>query len=341
MSVTPAGAVLSPRFALAVGEETLVESAGRVVSLSVDASLDGASRFAATLAGEFDPAAGRFTDLDASRFELGAETTVDLGYDEGTTRVFVGRVTGTRATFPADAPPTLEVSGYGPVYAMTRDSRSASWDERTDGEVAEEVAAGYDFDATEVDATGVARRKVVQNGQNDYRFLRGLAARNGFECFGHLGTFHFRAPREDADPALTLRYGEELRSFAVERSDAADVAEVEVRHWDPKGKREIVGTAERETDGDARRVLRRPVDSREEADRVAGAELDRLARGTVRARGETVGLPELVPGEPVAVAGVGEFGGEGGPTYYVRSVTHRLDGRAGYRTTFEATEVSA
>lgn len=338
MNAASTGGLLAPRFTLVLGGETLLETSGRVVSLSVDASLDGASRFAVTLASGYDLVAGEFTGLDTSRFELGADATVDLGFGEHTERVFVGRVTGTRATFPADGPPTIEVSGYGPLYAMTRDSESESWDERTDSEVAADVVGEYDFDATEIEETGVTRRKVVQNGQNDFRFLQGLAARNGFECFSHLGTFHFRAPREDADPALTLGYADDLRSFTVERTDADDVSEVEVRHWDPKAKREIVGTAERETEGEARRVIRRPVDSREEADRVAEAELDRLARGTVRARGETVGLPNLVPGEPISVSGVGEFGGEGGPTYYVRSVTHRLDAQGGYRTTFEATE---
>lgn len=341
MSATPTGTVHVPRFTVTVGEETLVESSGRVTSLSVEASLDGASRFVVGLAGRFDHATGRFTDIDLDRFELGREATVDLGYDGEPERVFVGRVTGTRATFPADAPPTLEVSGYGPLYAMTRDSESESWTERTDSEVAADVAGGYDFDATVVEGTGVTRRRIVQNGQNDYRFLQGLAARNGFECFGHLGTFYFRAPREDADPAHSLRYGDRLRSFTAERSDADDVAEVEVRHWDPKAKREIVGTAERETDGDARRVLRRPVDSSEEAERIAEGELERLARGTTRASGEAVGLPGLVPGEPVSITGTGSFGGEEGPTYYVRSVTHRVDARSGYRTSFEATGAMA
>lgn len=340
MSVVSTGAVLAPRFTVVLGEETLVETSGRVRSLAVEASLDGAARFAVTLVGQFDPVDGEFVGFDASRYELGADATVDLGYDENQERVFVGRIAGVRGSFPADGAPTLEVSGYGPLYGMTRDSESESWTETTDSEVAADVVADYDFDATVVEETGVTRRRVVQNGQNDYRFLRGLAARNGFECFGHLGTFHFRAPREDADPVLSLRYGDELRSFTAERSDADDVAEVEVRHWDPKAKREIVGTAEREADGEARRVLHRPVDSPEEAERIAEAELDRLARGTLRAQGETVGLPGLVPGEPVSVTGVGPFGGEGGPTYYVRSVSHRVDAQSGYRTTFEATEAA-
>ncbi|MEF8841159.1 MAG: contractile injection system protein, VgrG/Pvc8 family [Haloarculaceae archaeon] len=341
MSASAVGTVDTPRFAVTIDDETLVESSGRVTSLSVETSLDAASRFVVELAGRFDPATGRFTDLDPDRFELGAEATVDLGYDGEPERVFVGRVAGIRASFPADSAPTLEVSGYGPLHAMTRDSESESWTERTDSEVAADVVGDYDFDATVVEETGVTRRRIVQNGQNDYRFLQGLAARNGFECFGHLGTFYFRTPREDVDPALSLRYGDRLRSFTAERSDADDVAEVEVRHWDPKAKREIVGTAERETDGDARRVFRRPVDSPEEAERLAQAELERLARGTTRASGEATGLPELVPGEPVAITGVGSFGGEDGPTYYVRSVTHRVDARSGYRTSFEATEAMA
>jgi len=226
------------------------------------------------------------------------------------------------------------------MYPLTRDSASDSWSERTDSEVAADIAGAYDFAAVDIEETGVDRRQVVQNGETDFRFLQALAARNGFECFADLETFRFRAPRDDADPATTLRYGDTLRSFAVERSQSADVAEVTVRYWDPTGKREIVGRATRDSAGEASRVLRRPVDSPEEAERVAEGELARLARGTVRATGETVGRPDLVPGTTVSVAGVGDVGAATGRSYYVQSVTHRLDAE-GYRTAFEATEAVA
>lgn len=340
MSAVPTGTVRAPRFTVSVDGEALVESSGTVSSVSVVSSVDGASRFSASLTGLFDYAEGGFVELDVPQFDPGAAVTVDLGYEEPLARAFVGRITGSRASFPADGTPTVEVSGHGPLYEMGRNSDSDSWSERTDSEVAEDVAGDYEFDAVVVEETGVTRRRVVQNGQNDLQFLQGLASRNGFECFGDRGTFYFRAPRDDADPALTLRYGDRLTSFTVDRSDASDVAEVEVRHWDPKAKREIVGTAERETEGQARRVLRRPVDSPEEAERIAEGELERLARGTVQGNGETAGMPDLVPGEPVAIEGVGPYGGDGGPTYYVRSVTHRIDS-SGYRTTFDVSGVMA
>lgn len=329
--------VLAPGFELTIGEYTLTESVDTVQSLSVTCSLDGAARFAATLAPRFDHGEGRFPTLRTEMFETDSPATVSLGFDGTRQRVFVGRVAGSRATFPAARAPTVEVNGFGPMYPLTRDSASDSWRERTDSDVAADIAGAYDFAAVETDATGVTRRQVVQNGETDFRFLQGLAARNGFECFGDLDTFRFRAPRDDTDPETTLSYGDSLRSFTVERSGSADVAEVTVRYWDPTGKREIVGTATRESSGEAKRVLRRPVDSPEEAERVAEGELARLARGTVRATGEAVGRPDLAPGTTIAVDGVGEATGQ---AYYLQSVTHRFDA-GGYRTTFEATEAVA
>ena len=329
--------VLAPRFELVVGEQTLTESVGSVQHLSVIQSLDSTARFAATLAPRFDYAQGRFANLDPDLFETGTHVTLSVGFNGAVEQVFVGRVAGSRTTFPVEGAPTVEVNGFGPMYPLTRDSGSDSWTEHTDSDVAIDIAGRYDFAAIDVEATGVTRRRVVQNGETDFRFLQALAARNGFECFGALGTFRFRTPRNDADPALTLRYGDTLRSFTVERSQSTDVAEVTVRYWDPTGKREIVGTATRETAGEARRVVRQPVDSPEEAERVAEGELARLARGTVRATGETVGRPDLEPGTTIAVTGAGGIGEAAEQTYYVQSVTHRLD-IGGYRTTFKATE---
>jgi hypothetical protein len=332
--------VLAPQFELRVGDRTLTPSVGDVESVSVTRSLDAAARFTATLRPQFDHGEGRFTILPADLFEPETPVTVSLGFEADTDRVFVGRVAGSRATFPAARTPTVELNGFGPTFPLTRDSASDSWTERTDSDVAADIADQYAFEAVDVEETGVTRRQVVQNGETDFRFLQALAARNGFECFADLDVFRFRAPRDDADPAVTLAYGDTLRSFTAERTRSADIAEVTVRYWNPTGKREIVGTATRDSGGEATRVLRRPVDSPEEAERVAEGELTRLARGTVRASGETVGTPAVTPGTTVAVDGIDAVAGAADRVYYVRSVTHRVDA-AGYRTTFEATEAVA
>jgi hypothetical protein len=215
-----------------------------------------------------------------------------------------------------------------------RETRSRSWDEVTDSDVARDVVTEYGFASVTVEDTGLVHRKVVQDRQNDYRFLAERAERNGFEFFARRDALFFRAPERGTDPIVTLRYGEGVRSFSAELNTAEQVGTVTVRHWDPAEKEEIVGVAEADDRGPGRTVVRLPVRSRAEAERLAAATLDEIRAGRVGGTVETVGIPEIRAGETVRLRGFGErFSGD----YHVDQATHRI-GAAGYSTSFEVTE---
>lgn len=323
----------APRFVVRVGNEEIREFDGVISALSVDTILDGADRFSFTLAGQFDHEARRFTGIDWDQYSSGTEVRIRMGYENLQEPALVGRIQSVRPDFPASGEPTVEVSGYGLLHDMTRGTNSNSWDETTDTAVVREVASEYAFDRVVVEETGTTRRKVIQDDQSDYRFLKSLADRNGFELFGDRDTLYFRAPKHDRTPEVTLQYGESLGSFSPEFNDAAQVQTVEVRHWNPKTKEEIVGSAERDR-GSGKTVLRRPVESRDEAEAVARAELDRLAEGLIEGNGETVGLPEIRAGTVLRLEGLGDmFTG----TYYVQQATHGI-GSSGYETSFDVSE---
>lgn len=323
-----------PRFDLTVGSETFQERAGVVADLFVDATVDGADRFAVTFVYPFDMEAREFEGLDWELFAPDTPVSVSLGYGDSRERLFTGTVTTVRTSFDAESVPTVEVSGYGPLYGMMRGTASRSWDESTDGDVVRDVASAYAFREVVVDDTGLVHRKIVQERESDYRFLDGRARRSGYELFSRLDTLFFRAPTYASEPAVTLRYGRSLPSFTAEINATGGVEGVELRHWDPAAKEEIVGTATADGGGVGTTVYRAPVRSVEEADALAEAALSRLASGLIHARGETVGLPEIRPGETIHVADVS---GRLTREYYVESATHRLGG-SGYTTTFEASE---
>lgn len=329
------GDFYAPAFSVRVGDREFRAADGLLAGVEVDTTLDGADYFSFTLSEPFDRGTGG-GDLDWDRFAAGEPVDVAMGYGTRLEPLVLGRIHSVRPEFPSGDAATVTVGGYGLLHDAMRGTKSRSWDERTDSDVVEEVASGYEFAEVNVEETGVSYRKIIQDAESDYRFLETLAERNGFELFARRDAFHFRAPRPDADPVLALRYGDSLRSFSPEASTATQVREVVVRHWDPKRKREIVGSAEREA-GDAaagREVLRRPVESREEAERVAEAALDRIADGLLRGRGEVVGLPELRVGETLRLEGLGERFTN---NYYITGVTHRI-GSSGYWTSFDVQE---
>jgi hypothetical protein len=330
------GGFLVPAYEVRIGGATYAPADGVVADLTVETAVDAADRCAVTLAAPFDRATGRFERLDWDAVAVGESLSAAVGYGDRLVPLFVGTVESIRPSFPADGSPTVEVSGFDPSYAMTRGTRSRSWDDRTDADVVADVASGHEFASVETEATGVTRSKVFQEAESDYRFLARLAERNGYELFARRDALRFRARPYDAEPVVGLRYGESVTSFAPEFGDATSVAEVVVRHWDPAAKREIVGTAANPEGGAERRVLRLPVASREEAEREAAAALERALAGTVGGTGETVGLPELIAGETVSLDGLDVFTN----VYYILRTTHRVDD-SGYTTSFEVTERGA
>lgn len=320
----------APRFRVEIGEITFTDTDGVVSSLSVETTLDGADRFDVTLASVYDAAEGRFRAFDWELPSVGESATVALGYEPPLATVLTGRVRTVETSFPADDGPSVTVGGYDRLADLMRGERSRNWEERTDTDVVRDVLGEYPDLSLEAEETGITHPTVVQDAESDYQFLRERADRNGFELFARGDVLHFRAPAVDADPAVTLHHGESLRSFEATVNDADQVAEVVVRHWDPVAKDEIVGTATREDGtGSGTQVLRRPVRSAEAATRLAEATLDRLVRGRLTGRAETVGTTEIRTGDPVELTGLGRFSG----VYYVETVTHRFD-EAGYTTEF-------
>jgi phage protein D len=323
-----------------VGDSEYTEAGGRVADLVVETTVDGTDRVSFTLQYPFDEERGTFRGLSWESITAGTAVSVAMGYGDGgsLTPLFQGRIDSVRATFDRSVGPTVTVEGFGRLRATMTGTESRSWRETDLATVVESVLDPYSFATLDV-AASVERAWLFQDNRSDYRFLAALAETYGFQFYASRDTVVFR-PREEferpSDTVADLWYGDTLREFEGEVRCEGETTAVEVRSWDPDRGEERVATAG-PADADTTDVYRAPAMTRQETETIATERHSSLTDGCVEGHGVADGTPALRAGVTVRLSELGErFSG----TYRVTEATHRM-GESGYRTAFEAQEVTA
>ena len=325
----------APRFLVTVGGTEFHEYSGQISDVMVDTTIDGADRFEITLTYPWDHEQVSFPDLQWDTFKPGKSVEIELGYGEGSgsmSKVFKGTVETVEPEYPQHDPPNVVVTGYSPVRKMMRGTNSKSWKKKSIGKVVKSVASNS-LDKIKTEKASTKLPRVFQDDQSDYRFVRQLAAKYGFEFVTTMGKGQFRPRRGGSSPGkpvAELYYGESLESFTATLKPP-DHGEVEVRHWNESKKKAIKGSAKNDK-GDGKRVYRVPVESESEAKSIAKSKLDALR---VDGYGETFGIPSILAGKVIKLKGLGS---EFTKNYYVTNATHRIGG-TGYNMSFEVTRL--
>lgn len=345
-----------PAYVLVVDNKNVVNEGVEVVSLSVDNTLDGADHFTFTVNNITD-----FAGSEGNRelkwlddlFVVGKTVDVSIGYVDNVKPMLYGLITSVKVRFPSGGMPQLDVSGYDMSFKMQKETKPRTNNDATDSEFVSAIAADYQLRTSTVEKTDVRHPYIAKTDkESDFDFVGRLAKRNGFEFMVHGKDMRFRKPSDDKSEIVTLVWGRGLLSFSPELNIAQQVTDVEVRGWDFKGKKEIIGKAragdEQGRDGGRKsggelikgvavdKVVHRehrPVVSQEEADTMARAILNKLAEGLLKGSGECIGIPDIVAGENIRLEGLGKFS----KTYYIEKTGHSISG-SGYRTTFNVKE---
>ncbi len=342
----------APAFQVKVEGEDLLYAGVEIANVNVENTLAGADSFSFTVNNSFDSVKRELKWVDRL-MALGNGVEIKIGYTDKLELLFTGLITSVRMNYPAGGLPYLDVSGFDLSHQMMKGRQSTPWPSAVkDSDIVKKIASKYSLSSV-VEDTRVKHPEVNQDQESDFDFLTRLAQRNYFEFFVFDKTLYFRAPASDEAPVLNLEWGKTLVSFSPEINLGGQVAEVEVRGWDARSKREIIGRARagdeqgRDSSGQTgselvNRVyrqnvterLRLPVNSQEEADQLAKAILNRCAEGLVRGNGESIGIPELLPGKNIKL---GNLGKKFSKIYYVERVNHSIGG-SGYSTTFSVKE---
>ena len=338
----------APAFEVLIEDTNILREGMELTDILVENTVQGADSFSFKVNNAFDIVRKDFNWLD-QYLSVGKKVEIKMGYYDRLQSVIFGLVTAVDVTFPASGFPQVEVRGLDISHRMMKGSGCFSWDEVKDSEVARKIAARYKLNGVEIEETKIKNPKVVQDGESDFSFLTRLAARNDFEFFILGKTLYFRDPAKRKQELLTLEWGKNLLSFAPRINISGQVSGIEVRSWDALAKKVIVGKAGvgDETGSDdgqksggelvgeafGNEIVERiscTVRSQEEADLKAKTEYNRRAKKLLTGGGESIGLPDLMPGGYLKLEGLGKTFSR---TYYILGTQHTISS-LGYRTMF-------
>jgi uncharacterized protein len=319
-----------------------------LVSASLQEDIEAPSMFTLRMI-NWDMINLKITWSDDDLMAVGNEVEVHMGYVDNLQKLMVGEITGLEPAFRADEVPMLVVRGYDRRHRLLRGSKTRSFTQVKDSDIASQIAGDAGLTA-QVEDTGVTLDYVLQHNQSDLHFLQQRARRIGYEVVVEDKTLLFRPRQNAASEVLTLSREYDLIEFYPRLTTLSQVGQVAVRGWNPKDKEAVVAEAaagsESSTMGGATsgpsaadsafgqsRYTRidRPVFSQAEADKMAAGQFNDMALAYISGDGIVAGRTDIRAGTVVNVEGLGErFSGN----YYVISATHTYTPRDGYRTAF-------
>lgn len=346
--------IVSARPAFSVDGEVEGALADDLLSMQVEETIDGLYACEATFS-NWGPIGGGevgFLYLDGDPLAFGTSFSIEtLGGTEPET-VFEGRITGLESQVPGAHPPVLLVLAEDRLQDLRMTRRTRTFEDVTDEDVATEIARDHGLQP-DLDVDGPTHRVLAQVNQSDLAFLRHRARAVDAEVWVEGETLRMQArSRRDAG-ALTLTYGEGLRSVNARADLAHQQTEFTVSGWDVQAKESIEETADAsaiqgELNGgrSGATVLNEALGPRteqmvhttplstDEARAMAQAAFRQQARRFVEVQGVAEGDGRLRVGVQLELAGVGgPFNGTG---YTVTEVIHTFDSDDGYRTRFTA-----
>lgn len=269
---------------------------------------------------------------------------VEAKFGAGNVLSFSGEVISVEPSWTAKGG-SLTVRCYDNTHRLGRGRKTRFFENQKDSDIVQQVGQESGLDV-QADPTEESHPYTIQRNESNLAFLKRLAARNNFQLTVREGALHFKAATTATSPT-EIKMGENLRSLSMNFNTNEQATEVVVRGWDVRTKKEIEGRA---SEGDSPNIgggqkgsslasshfgqhvitiTDVPVTSQSQAQALAKAEFQRLARQFGRGTCTVDGNDALRAGSMVKFAGVSKgFNGN----YYIISTRHVVSAYTGYIT---------
>jgi phage baseplate assembly protein V len=242
--------------------------------------------------------------------------------------------------YPSSGEREIRVRGYDLMHRLRKSRHVRSFVQVTSLDIARELAGAVGL-SVKSEEPGPLSQFLLQLNQSDLDFLLDQTEPHGLYPCVQGNTLRFLT-LTGTDGSTLLALGESLLEVHIEVNSDSACRSVTVTGWDPFRAQLQVGRATKTrigrrvaaeappklfgSDGEVTLSSQAGRDQKI-AQSIAQSELDRRSAGEVVLHGTVLGDPRLRPGSPVEVTGVAvTFSGR----YILSSVTHTIDGRAGY-----------
>jgi uncharacterized protein len=272
-------------------------------------------------------------------------TTVEVKMGGGNALLFKGEVTATEPSFTVDGITTLTIRALDNAHRLARGRKTRWFENKKDSEIAETVGAESKL-SVEADPTEQVHPYTLQRNESNLTFLKRLAARNNFQVTVDEGKLIFKKADLSTN-ANEVKMGESLRSLRMGFNSSEQVEKVVVRGWDIREKKEIVGQADynqidkigggevgagistSKFGGNTAYITDVPVASQAQANELAKAEMNRIARQFAKGSCVVDGNDKFRAGQMVDFQGLNmPHNGK----YYIISSRHTISPQGGYVT---------
>ena len=278
-------------------------------------------------------------------FEIGMAVEAKLG--AGAVLLFKGEVTSLEPSWSVEGMMTMTIRAYDHTHRLARGRKTRWFNDKTDTDIAQSVGAECQL-SVEADPSGDARAYELQRNESNLTFLKRLAARNNFRLAVDEGKLIFKKADTSSTPT-TITMGSNLRSLRMSFNSVEQATKVIARGWDIRTKQEIVGiattsdvesigggdvgadTAQKKFGDAVAYITDVPITSQSQADTLAKAEMNRLARQYGKGSCTVDGNDALRAGSVVEFAGLNQpHNGK----YYILATRHIISHTGGYLTEF-------
>ena len=345
------GGFLAPAFEITVGATKIDSSKIPVSQLSIDIDAGtsaGGCQF--TIESQYDYETSKWAGGILDTIQAGAKLSVSGGYVKKE-ELFYGFVDDFSIDYSASSSPRIVVHGIDAKgYLMSAKDRKYMSEKATTAvvkDILNECVTHSFAKSITVGTLTNFNAQLIQEEIDDYKFLCFLAEMYNMCFFIINGEIIFDSLMSKTKPIIRLSLGTSLLNFSKTVSLKQQVGKVMVFGIDPKTKKPIKGEATDTSIGGAgkesgdysggfNKVIEKEVNlfvyTPEECTKLAQARFDARAFSFVKGKGKCIGMPELIPGRYVELAGFDEKSSD---TYFITKVTHEYTPSEGYYTTFE------
>ena len=293
--------------------------------------------------------------LDKGGFKIGAKVKLAAKPLERDVpdQLLTGEITGVDGDWDATGSHVV-VRGYDLSHRLNRGRITDVYRNVTDTDIVRKLAGRAQLTVSKADESTIVHEHVSQVNLSDWEFAMARAREIGFELLVDEVGLVFRKPSDTSaapgageysstDPRQ-LTFGTELVGFSPRVTSFGQVTEAQVRGWDAKAKKALVGVAPAATKSatlpwkpdqmaatfgaPVHVAVNRALASQAEVDAAAKADAEHIASAAFGAEALALGDPKLSAGVAVTVNGVPTpFAGS-----WVVSATRHVFDSAGYQT---------